>query len=90
MMIALIANKNNPKVTTVIGKVKNTKTGLTMAFKIAKTTATIIDDVMFSTETPPINFEMIITKTAVINSLIIVFIKLIFLCKCIIFLNIAM
>ncbi len=38
---ALIINKNNPKVSIVIGNVKMTKTGLTNTFKIAKTTATI-------------------------------------------------
>ena len=52
MIIALIANRNNPSVKMVIGKVKNTKIGFTIAFKIARTIATIIDDFMFSTKTP--------------------------------------
>ena len=43
IIIALIANKNNPSVTIVIGKVKNTKIGFTIAFNNPRTTATIID-----------------------------------------------
>lgn len=54
MIIALITNRNNPRVKMVIGKVKKTKIGFTIAFKIARTIATIIDDFMFSTKTPSI------------------------------------
>ena len=39
---ALMTNKNNPKVTMVIGKVKITKIGFTIRFKIDSTTATKI------------------------------------------------
>jgi hypothetical protein len=39
---ALITNKNSPKVRIVIGKVKITKMGFTIKFKIDKTTATKI------------------------------------------------
>ena len=38
---ALITNKNKPKVTMVIGKVKITKTGFTKRFKTDNTTATM-------------------------------------------------
>ena len=69
MIIALIANKNNPKVTIVIGKVKNTKIGFKIAFKIPRIIATIIDDVIFSTETPSIYLEIISTRIVVIISL---------------------
>ena len=62
----------------VIGKVKNTNIGFTIAFKIAKTTATIIDDVMFSTVTPSIYLAIIKTKTVVIRSLNINFIFFVF------------
>ena len=40
MIKALIINRNNPKVTIVIGKVKITKTGFTNTFRTAKTKAT--------------------------------------------------
>ena len=39
---ALIINKNKPRVTIVIGKVKITKMGFTNKFNKAKTTTTII------------------------------------------------
>ena len=38
---AFITNRNKPKVTMVIGKVKIIKTGFTYTFKTPKTTATI-------------------------------------------------
>lgn len=44
MMNALIANKKKPKVKTVIGIVKTVSAGFTMAFKNAKTIATINAD----------------------------------------------
>lgn len=49
---ALITNKNNPKVIIVIGKVNITNIGLTIRFRIDKTTATIIAVVYESTYTP--------------------------------------
>lgn len=42
IMMALITNKNNPKVTMVAGKVKNIKSGLTKRFNNAITIATRI------------------------------------------------
>ena len=51
---ALITNKNNPSVTTVIGKVKNTNIGLRKVFNKAKTTATFIAVEILSTTTPRI------------------------------------
>lgn len=40
--MALIASKNKPRVTMVIGMVKMVRIGFTMAFKKASTTATNI------------------------------------------------
>ena len=51
---ALITNKNKPSVKTVIGKVKNTKTGFKKVFNNPKITATFIAVVILSTITPPI------------------------------------
>lgn len=42
IMIALITNKNNPKVSIVIGSVKMINIGLTKTLRIAITIATII------------------------------------------------
>lgn len=42
IIMALITNKNNPKVTMVAGNVKNIKSGLTKRFNKAITTATKI------------------------------------------------
>lgn len=42
MIIALITNKNNPKVTIVAGSVKKTKSGRTNIFNSDITIATII------------------------------------------------
>lgn len=42
MIKALIINKNSPKVTMVMGKVKITKMGFTNRFKTASTMATIM------------------------------------------------
>lgn len=47
--IALITNKNNPKVKMVTGSVKRTSIGLTNTFSSPKTMATIIEVVKFST-----------------------------------------
>ena len=49
MIPALIANKNNPKVTTVIGNVNITKIGFKTALSIANTTAIIIAEVKSTT-----------------------------------------
>lgn len=46
---ALITSKNNPNVKIVIGKVSITKMGFRMAFKKAKTAATIMAIVKLST-----------------------------------------
>ena len=42
IIIALITNRNKPKVTIVAGKVKKTKSGRTNIFNSAITTATIM------------------------------------------------
>ena len=49
---ALMTSKNSPKVTMVMGKVRMIKMGFTMAFKKAKTAATIIAVVKLITSTP--------------------------------------
>ena len=49
---ALMTNKNKPKVTMVIGSVRIIKMGFKMAFKKAKTAATIIAVVKLTTSTP--------------------------------------
>ena len=41
-MSALITNKKSPNVTRVIGSVRRMRIGFMMAFKMARTTATII------------------------------------------------
>jgi len=52
MIKALITNKNKPKVTTVIGKVKITKIGLTKILSRPSTTATIMAAPKPETSTP--------------------------------------
>lgn len=52
IIIALITNKNKPKVTKVAGSVKKIKMGLTNIFKKAITAATIIADRYPETVTP--------------------------------------
>ena len=47
--MALITNRNKPKVNTVTGRVKRISIGFTKTFNNPKTTATIIDVVKFST-----------------------------------------
>jgi hypothetical protein len=49
---ALITNKNNPKVTIVTGKVKNTKMGLINVLSNPKTTATSIEVTKLETVIP--------------------------------------
>jgi hypothetical protein len=49
---ALITNKNNPKVTTVTGKVKNTSNGLINVLSNPKTNATIIEVIKLETVIP--------------------------------------
>jgi hypothetical protein len=70
--IALITNRNNPKVKIVTGSVKRTSMGLTNTFSNPKTIATIIDVVKLSTSTPFMKWESNITnielKTIFINS----------------------
>ena len=63
--IALIINKNNPKVSRVTGRVKRIKIGLTNTFNTAKTKATKIEVVKSTTATPGKKWEIINTKTAV-------------------------
>ena len=52
IMQALITSKNKPKVTMVIGNVRMIKMGFKMAFRNAKTAATIMAVVKFATPTP--------------------------------------
>lgn len=65
IIIALTINRNNPKVSMVIGKVKKTKTGLTINCKSAKTTATQIAVLKLSNLTPLNIFGNKYTPTAV-------------------------
>ena len=52
IITALTTNKNKPKVTIVIGSVKNTKIGFKIAFKIPRNTATQKPVNKLSTVTP--------------------------------------
>ncbi len=72
--MALIINKNNPKVTIVMGKVKMTSIGLTSNRNKAMTIATIIAEPYPSTCTPGRIFAKTTTARAVRSNLIISFI----------------
>ena len=76
MIIALIINKNRPKVSMVIGKVNKTRIGFTIKFKILRTRATKIDFVIESTQTPGSTDERMITARAFSKSLKISFISI--------------
>ena len=77
-----MTNKNKPKVTMVIGKVKITNSGFTSTFKMASTNATINGVVKESSrETPGNNLARIITAKAVRTNLMIVFMKRDFIFK---------
>lgn len=52
IIIALITNRNSPKVTIVAGNVKKINNGLTNIFKTAIAKATQIADDIFATATP--------------------------------------
>ena len=67
--MALITNKNNPKVNTVTGKVNNTKTGFTKKLSKPKTMATVNAVVNSSTTTPFMILAKPNTKRAVISIL---------------------
>jgi hypothetical protein len=69
MISALMTNKNNPKVTSVTGKVSKIKIGFTNALSNPKTTATINEVVKLATATPGIKCAMITTRMAVIRIL---------------------
>ena len=75
--MALITKRKSPRLTMVIGNVKNTKIGFTIAFKTARTIATINDALKPSTATPPIYLAINTTRIAVISNLIIIFIALV-------------
>ena len=62
-----MTNKNNPKVTIVIGNVRITKIGFTIALSKANTTATIIAEVNVTSPTPGRKYDKIKTATAVNN-----------------------
>lgn len=61
--------RKSPKVTTVIGKVRNMRTGLTVNLKSARTTATITAVRYPFTEMPGRISANTITATAVNNNL---------------------
>lgn len=67
MMIALITNKNKPKVTIVAGNVKKIKIGFTNIFNNEITIATIMADVYPDTETLGKIVDKTITAYAVNN-----------------------
>lgn len=70
IIMVLMTSKNKPKVSSVIGKVKKTSIGFTMAFRKARTAATITAIIMFSTYTPGRIFETIsIASVEMINLL---------------------
>jgi len=73
--MALITNKNKPKVIKVTGRVKTTNIGLINRLSNPKTTATIIDVVKLATVTPGIKCAITKTKIAVSIILIIIFIN---------------
>lgn len=66
---AFMANKNNPNVTIVTGKVNSTKIGLINMLSNPKTTATINAVVKSTTVTLVIKLEISKTKPAVIRIL---------------------
>ena len=65
IMTALITSRNNPSVITVMGNVRTTRTGLTMSFNNAKTTATMMALKYPATATPGRSFANNTTATAV-------------------------
>ncbi len=69
-MMALTHNKNKPNVNTVIGRVKNKKTGFTKILSKPKTIATIIAVNNPSTCIPLRILDNKTTKTAVINTFV--------------------
>jgi hypothetical protein len=75
IMVALMTNKNSPKVKIVTGKVNNINMGLTKKLSKPKTIATAIDVIKPSTATPPKKFASKVTKMAVTNNLITKFIS---------------
>jgi hypothetical protein len=85
MIMALITNKNKPKVKIVNGKVNMTNIGLMNILSNPKTTATIKAVVKLATWTPGIKREISKTKTDVIIILISSFIYFYFKYKYIIF-----
>ena len=62
MMVALITNKNNPKVTKVMGKVRKIKMGFTYTFINTNSVDTTMAIGKFFTSTPGI--KLAITNTA--------------------------
>jgi len=62
MMVALITNRNNPRVTIVIGNVRNIKMGFTYTFIKTNNTETTMAMGKLFTSTPGI--RLAITKTA--------------------------
>lgn len=78
MMQALMTSKNNPRVTTVIGKVRMTKMGFKRAFNNPKTMATIMAPVNPATLTPGRTLAKMMTATAVSKRRMIRFIFIVF------------
>lgn len=73
--MALITNRNKPKVTIVIGMVNTTSIGFTIKRSNAITTATMIAEIYPSTATPGSILDNNTTARAVNNTLKIVFIS---------------
>ena len=63
-MMALMTSRNKPKVKTVTGSVKRTRTGFTKILSKAMTVATTIAVMKLLTYTPPNILEKVTTKIA--------------------------
>jgi hypothetical protein len=80
MIIALIMSRKSPKVRMVTGKVRMTRTGLTIKFSKLRTMATIMAVVYESTPTPGSIFDKITTAMALRRIL-----KISFICRYLLF-----
>ena len=76
MMMALMTNKNKPRVMMVMGRVSTIKIGFTKKFNMLSTKATIMAVTIESTPTPGSRYERIITAKALRRSLKIIFMEL--------------
>ncbi len=78
IIIALMINRNKPKVITVTGSVNITNIGLTRRFKMLNTTATITAVIKPSTDTFGSTLAKMITATALNRILKISFMVFVF------------